>query len=259
MSVSIYPATLHRRNTPSTYTDDLIEERPLALLINQVSFAVFMRTPGDDIDLTYGFLWTERVIEEVDDLAQLTPCLTAPEQRLHATLASGVSLPERGRRGPLSSSCGLCSLEDIQDLQVEISPLTPRHLSPLEVTDYLQRFEAQLSLFHRTGGCHGAALFAPDHTLAFVREDVGRHNAVDKVLGAALRADHLSLTGWVMVVSSRAGYEIVQKAAVAGVSAVITLGAASGLAHRFALKVGLPLWSFARPQRAHQHLPNPSK
>ena len=259
MSSSIYPVTLHRWNDLSTYGDDLIEERPLALLINQVSFAVFMRTPGDDIDLTYGFLWTERVIEEVSDLTQLTPCITAPDERLHATLASGVSLPKRGRRGPLSSSCGLCSLEDIQDVHIETAPLTPRHLSPIEVTDYLQRFETQLSLFHQTGGCHGAALFAPDHTLAFLREDVGRHNAVDKVLGAALRADHLSLTGWVMVVSSRAGYEIVQKAAVAGVSAVITLGAASGLAHRFALRAGLPLWSFARPQRAHQHLPNPKE
>ena len=114
-------------------------------------------------------------------------------------------------------------------------------------------FDELPSLFSLTGGAHVAVLIHPTGDLRYAQSDVGRHNAIDKVVGAAALQGDLDLWGWIMMVSSRAGFEVITKAAAAGVGALITLGAASGAAHRYAQASGLPLYSFTRPHRAHRH------
>ena len=240
----------------SPYHDDLIEERPLSLYVNNQPFSVFMRTPSDtyevDLDLAAGFLWTEGIIDEIDDLARLAPCMDSPD-RIHAQLSSGIQLPTKSRRSYLSSSCGLCSFEHVDSITSHAPKVNKIQLTPDHISEILSRFDGVLPLYKQTGGCHGAALYRPNMTIAYIREDVGRHNAVDKVLGTALRSGDNVLSEWILVVSSRAGFEVVQKAVMAGVSAVITLGAASGMAHRYALSKSLALFSFAKTHQAHRH------
>ena len=253
----IYVASLKDAQGTS-YQDLLAEELPLALLVQGEAYAVFMRTPGADQSLIYGFLFTERIIEDADDVQSLITCQSYPQQRLHLRLESGVRLPIRSRRSFISSSCGLCSLEQI-DFGADASPLAHnphwvmRDLSQAELNHYLTIFDEHPSLFSLTGGAHVAALFDPSGDLRYIHADVGRHNAVDKVVGEAVLQGDRALWGWVLIVSSRAGFEVIAKASAAGVGALITLGAASGAAHRYALASGLPLYSFARPHRVHRH------
>ena len=241
------------------YQDVLAEEQPLALFVQGESYAVFMRTPGADTELIYGFLYTERLIEDIEDIRALVACQSYPQQRVHLTLESGVTLPVRSRRSFISSSCGLCSLEQI-NFGIDAPPLSKnerwirRELTQSQIAEYYEAFDQLPSLFSRTGGAHVAALFHPEGTLTYAQSDVGRHNAIDKVIGHALCQGNLELWGWILMVSSRAGFEVVTKAAVAGVGALITLGAASGAAHRYAIASGLPLYSFTRPHRTHRHL-----
>jgi FdhD protein len=218
-----------------------------------------MRTPGADQALIYGFLLTEQLIEDLDDVGGLVACESYPQQRLHLTLESGVRLPERSRRSFISSSCGLCSLEQL-DFGVDAPSLTDhphwikRELRQEQISDYYRTFNASPSLFSLTGGAHIAALFSPSGDVRYTQADVGRHNAIDKVIGAAALQGDQALWGWVLMVSSRAGFEVIVKAAAAGVGALITLGAASGAAHRYSLASGLPLYSFTRLHRSHRHL-----
>lgn len=281
---ALYQANLYQSKLPDDqiYHDYLIEESPLSLIVNQSPFAIFMRTPQHDLDLVCGFLWSEKIIEEIDDLSYLAACQQHPNQRVHVYLASGIPFKPQSRHSYISSSCGLCSLQDIQDLRheaeeidsstviktnysqldaVDVWQLQHRINSPLrsltqsEISIYLDDFEKNTHWFKQTGACHAAALYTPFSNQAkYVREDVGRHNAVDKVLGAALRNHDTQLYNWVLVVSSRAGFEIIQKAVHVGVGAVITLGAASAMAHRYAVAQHLPLFSFAKRRHAHRHL-----
>jgi FdhD protein len=281
---ALYQAKLYQSKLPhdQIYHDYLIEESPLSLLVNQNPFAIFMRTPQHDLDLVCGFLWSEKIIEEINDLSYLTSCQQLPNQRVHAYLASGIPFKSQSRHSYISSSCGLCSLQDIQDLKYEAGQFSTtvktnnskldevdlwqlqqrmnsslRSLTQSEIAIYLDDFEKNTHWFKQTGACHAAALYSPSSNQAkYVREDVGRHNAVDKVLGAALRNHETQLYSWVLVVSSRAGFEIIQKAVHVGVGAVITLGAASAMAHRYAIAQHLPLFSFAKKRHAHRHISN---
>ena len=287
---ALYTAELYSDPTqsdPSSYTDYLIEESALSLWINQQPAAVFMRTPQHDLDLVCGFLWSEKIIEELDDLSYLNPCWRAPYRKIHAYLADGVWVRPTQRSNYISSSCGLCSLEDVKkpsqhqyphirpnlhtlDLIDRVAPTLDAieqkrqrlriqsdlyALSQKKIACYLADFNRQDSWFSQTGGCHAAALYAPHNMHArYFREDVGRHNAVDKVFGAAFRAQQYDLHNWVLLVSSRAGFEIIQKAVHVGVGAVITLGAASAMAHRYAKQHHLPLFSFTKKSKSHRHL-----
>ena len=279
---ALYQAQLYQngRLNDQTYSDYLIEESALSLFVNQSSFAIFMRTPKHDLDLVCGFLWSEKLIEDFSDLRYLAPCQQFPNQRIHAYLASGIPFKPQNRHSYISSSCGLCSLQSVQDLECDIGEDSTilkandlnldavdlwqrqqrmnsslRSLTQSQIAIYLEDFQHNTHWFKQTGACHAAALYAPSSNQAtYIREDVGRHNAVDKVLGAALRNNDTQLYNWVLVVSSRAGFEIIQKSVHAGVGAVITLGAASAMAHRYAVAQHLPLFSFAKKRHAHRHL-----
>lgn len=238
------------------YREVLTEELPLELCIQGNPHAVFMRTPGHDQDLITGFLRTEGIISSAEDIDTLIPCLSDPSLRIHLTLASGVRAPTTQRHSTITSSCGLCSLTAIEEIRaIHTSSGAKRHatFSQFELDQIIHKLDTVGHLFKLTGGSHGAALFAPDGTFFGSREDVGRHNALDKVIGAALRSEIEDFNGWLLAMSSRAGVEIVAKALRSGVSALITVGAASGGAHRLAQEHGFPLYSFTRLGRCHRH------
>lgn len=222
----------------------VIEEEPLELRVEGVAAAITMRTPGDDLDLAAGFLLTEGVIDGWDDVRALAHISA---NVVDVRLREGVPAA-RARRADralyATSSCGLCGKASLDRL------VRPKDVAPTWVPDAEAVARAGAALgaamprFSATGGCHGAAAFDATGALVVVREDVGRHNAVDKVLGALLRGD-VDARGVALVVSSRAGFEIVQKATAAGVGAVVCLGAATSLAAEAAAHTGLALWGWA--------------
>ncbi len=243
--------------------DVLAVEEPLEIRVDGRSLAVVMRTPGEDLDLAAGFLATEGVIDGPDDLAAMEVCgdpnLAGPGNVVRVRLASGVRLDEgrfeRARRVMhATAGCGLCGKASLEHVFHAAPPLPRRQaLDPGLVVELPGRMRAAQARFAVSGGLHGAALFAADGRLLCVREDVGRHNAVDKVVGAHLRADAFPLEGLVLVTSSRAGFEILQKAAVARVAAVVAVGAASSLAHDLALEANIALYTFVRGGRFNEH------
>lgn len=243
--------------------DALAVEEPLEIRVDGKALAVVMRTPGEDLDLAAGFLWTEGVIDGPDDLAALDHCRDPnrpnPKNVVLAVLAAGVRAGaerfERARREMYAaSSCGLCGKATIDRVFQQAPPLPRRApLDPALVVELPTRLRGVQPRFAATGGLHGAALFTRTGELLVAREDVGRHNAVDKVLGARLRADALPLADCVLAVSGRAGFEIVQKALMAGVPALVAVGAASSLADRLAREAGLDLCTFVRPGGFNRH------
>jgi FdhD protein len=242
-----------------TAPDTLVAEEPLEMRVAGAPLAVTMRTPGDDMDLLAGFLVSEGVIRRRDDLTAMRYCAGTDENGhntynvLDATLAPHVPEVEPSlRRATLTTSaCGLCGKSTIDDVAVA-SP------HPLGTDDTAvdaawvcalpDRLRAAQEVFDRTGGLHAAALFdVAEDTLLVMREDVGRHNAVDKVIGWALREDRLPLRGTLLLVSGRASFELVQKAAVAGIPMLAAISAPSSLAVDLADRVGLTLVGFLRP------------
>lgn len=243
--------------------ESLIVESPLAIEIayprsgHEVRkvLAVTMRTPGDDADLALGFLFAEGLIATKDDVLASTAHAenvrgeSLPTQRLQLRRAPREDL-ERTSRGLLTSSaCGLCgriSLEGLPTrsaLSSSAPALSSDHLSRLPET-----LRATQTLFAETGGSHGAALVDFHGKLVLAREDVGRHNAVDKLLGAALR-QNLSAAQHLLVLSSRASFELLQKAAAFGLPLVVAVGAPSSLAVSLAHDAGITLAGFARDGR----------
>ena len=258
----LYPFPHSSSSSDSTpYTDLLVEEHPLSLFIHRKPYATFLRTPGHDLDLIKGFLWTEGIIEDEDDLQFIHPCSLNPLNRIDVTLESGVALPNSSRSRPITSSCGLCALDEWSPSSQHPLALnnqqrcsTPLLLSERQLNSLYHQLNRSLTLFKQTGGAHGAILF--DHTLRIhaVREDIGRHNALDQILGVLLSLkDRYIDHQWGVILSSRAGYELVSKSLRAKLSALVCLGASSGLAHRAALQANLPLYSFIRPSRGHFH------
>ena len=259
----LYPFPNSSSNYDSeSYTDLLAEEHPLSLFIHRQPYATFMRTPGHDLDLIKGFLWTEGIIEEETDLQFIQPCPLNPLERIDVTLESGIQLPKYSRSRPITSSCGLCALDDFQLSSDhysqkhinEYSCRSPLFLTQIQLNYMYNQLDQKLTLFKQTGGIHGALLF--DHTLKIyaIREDIGRHNALDQVLGVLLSLkDRGFHQQWGVILSSRASFELVSKALKAKLSALVCLGASSGLAHRTASQANLPLYSFIRPSRGHFH------
>ena len=245
--------------------DTLAIEAPLEIRVDGEPLATLMRTPGDDEVLALGFLLSEGLVDGLDDVRGLAHC-TEPAQRepgnvLHVRLAEGVdraAISEAaGRRRLLAgSACGVCGRATIDDLLARLRPLSPRPWPAAESVQARARaLRATQSLFELTGGVHGAALFDRQGALLAAHEDVGRHNAVDKVLGARLRrgtplSEHDDET---LVVSSRAGFEIVQKAVAGRVPVVLTVGAATSLADALARAANVRLFSFVRDAGFNRH------
>ena len=239
--------------------DVLAGEDPLEIRLGNLSFSVTMRTPGDDFDLVAGFLVSEGVIWSADQLVSLRFCAGEDENGVQtfnvveAQLRPDVPRPDTGRNVYTSSSCGICGTDSIESVR-KSSHFSPAS-DPITVDAHvLASLPALLResqrVFEDTGGVHAAGLFRIDDDggvqLLCLREDVGRHNAVDKVVGWALREGLLPLRGTVLQVSGRASFELVQKAALAGIPVLAAVSAPSSLAVELAEASGLTLAGFSR-------------
>jgi FdhD protein len=213
-----------------------------------------MRTPGHDVELAVGFLFGEGIVERADQVSEVRHCPGAGEQRFNVVevrLDPEAVVDERLllRSFFLSSSCGVCgkaSLEAVERRGCVPLPRDGFRVPPGYVSLLPERLGETQELFARTGGLHAAGLLDGDGTLLVAREDVGRHNAVDKVVGERLLAGQLPLARTVLVVSGRASFEIVQKTVAAGVPVLVAVGAPSSLAVDLARRFGLTLVGFAR-------------
>jgi FdhD protein len=238
--------------------DLLAVEEPLEIRIGGQPLTVTMRTPGDDLDLAAGFLFTEGLLAPEIDLRQIRMCdenvadatLEVGDLPSPAELARATDARRKAQRSFLTTSaCGVCGKESIDAIRVRSRyDLTADQVQvPPEVLASLpDRLREAQRVFASTGGLHAAGLFTADGTLAVLREDVGRHNAVDKVIGWALRAGRLPLSGHILMVSGRASFELVQKAAVAGLPVLAAVSAPSSLAADLAEETGMTLVGFLR-------------
>jgi FdhD protein len=231
-------------------------EEPLEVRLHDQPFAVIMRTPGADRELTAGFLLAERVITGADDLGTIAHCTDPgadhPENVVNVTLVNGsAAMLERllaGRRQvTANSSCGVCGRRTIETLANGVTPLrVPWRVPPSIIAALPERLRARQAVFDETGGLHAAGLFSLDGVLRDVAEDVGRHNAVDKIVGRMLMRDALPLADSLLCVSGRTSFEIVQKAIVAGIPLVAAVSAPSSLAIDLAQAFGVTLIGFLR-------------
>jgi FdhD protein len=231
-------------------------EEPLEVRLHGRAFAVIMRTPGADRELAAGFLLSESVIRGPDDLGAVEHCRHPDHPDVHnvvdvylageaARLLDGVL--EQRRNILTSSSCGLCGRVTIDSLRLSASPLEADERIEWTVAAALpERLRKKQAVFDQTGGLHAAALFAMDGTCEAFAEDVGRHNAVDKVIGGMVLDNRVPLAGRALLVSGRASFEIVQKAWLAGVPIVCAISAPSSLAIELAEEAGITLIGFLR-------------
>ena len=237
--------------------DTLVVEEPLEIRVAGRPLVVTMRTPGDDMDLTAGFLVSEGVVSTGPHVRAMRYCAGATDEGVNTYNVLDVELdptvpppdPSLERSFYTTSSCGLCgkaSLDAVRtttsyDVSGDDLVVTPALLSGLP-----DRLREEQRVFDRTGGLHAAGLFDRGGELLVLREDVGRHNAVDKVVGWALRADRLPLSGTVLMVSGRASFELVQKAWMAGIPCLAAVSAPSSLAVDLAVEAGMTLIGFLR-------------
>ena len=237
--------------------DTLAAEEPLEIRVAGRPLTVTMRTPGDDFDLARGFLVSEGVVSADSDIVAIRYCAGATAggantyNVLDVLLDDGVPPPDPSleRNFYTTSSCGLCgkaSLEAVRTISKWRVDRDPLRLNAATIATLPEKLRAAQRVFDRTGGLHAAALFDADGDLLCVREDVGRHNAVDKVIGWALDAGRLPLSGTTLMVSGRASFELAQKAVMAGVPALAAVSAPSSLAVDLAREMGLTLIGFLR-------------
>ena len=252
---------------PTAASDYLAAEEPLEIRLGYEengqrqhrTLAVTMRTPGHDEELTAGFLLTEGIIRRKADLLGVIPCpdVQKPEEAGNVTraeLAAHVALDFQAleRHFYTSSSCGVCGKTSIAAIQTTTCPVLPAAgppVAPAVIHQLPDKLRAAQAGFAQTGGQHAAALFTPAGELLLLREDVGRHNALDKLIGAALLADWLPLHQHLLLVSGRASFELVQKAAAAGIGVLAAVGAPSSLAVQAAREFGMTVLGFVRQER----------
>ena len=235
--------------------DSLAAEEPLEIRIGGVPITVTMRTPGHDLELAAGFLLTEGIIESTDQIAGLHA--VAPENGLKSNVVevelkdTSFDLKSLQRNFFAASSCGICGKASIDAIRARglRSPERDFHVEPEILCRLPDILRSEQAVFSRTGGLHAAALFDVSGQLIELREDIGRHNAVDKLAGWALMQNRLPLSQYVMLVSGRGGFEIVQKALAAGVPVLASVSAPSSLAVKLARELGLTLIGFLRGRR----------
>jgi FdhD protein len=247
-----------RDGAESHRADTLVAEEPLEIRLNGKPLAITMRTPGDDFALAAGFLVSEGVLGRADELANIVYCAGATVDGsntyniVDVRLAPGVAVPDitLERNVYTTSSCGLCGKASLDAVRTQarwpISDSPPVRLEPELLSALPDRLRAHQQVFERTGGLHAAALFTAEGELLDVREDVGRHNAVDKLVGRALQQGLLPLAGKILMVSGRASFELAQKAVMAGIPVLAAVSAPSSLAVDLADEAGLTLVGFLR-------------
>jgi FdhD protein len=242
-------------------SDLLAIEEPLQFCLNGSPLSITMRSPGSDLDLATGFLFTEGIVDDVGQILSMRAESAEDSSddscdRVTIRLKPEVAIdPNRIRRNfYTSSSCGVCG--KLAMGAIEVRPARAmRQSGPQFSADLIYRLPDQLRqtqyAFDRTGGLHAAALFSPEGTLLGLREDVGRHNAVDKLIGFALRDGTIPLRDSLILVSGRAGFELVQKSVMAAIPVLAAVGAPSSLAAETARRFGMTLVGFLRGQRCN--------
>jgi FdhD protein len=241
-----------------SFEDDLVVvEEPLEIRVGGASIAVTMRTPGNDRELAAGFCLTEGIVLSPDEIESIEIC---PEAT-HANIMDVTLAPEAGERNAsrvcdakrqlyLSSSCGLCGRQTIERVFQNIPPISSEFQISRTLLEKLPDGLRQAQpTFNKTGGLHGVALFDTQGNLIVTREDIGRHNAVDKVIGHQALLNRWPISQAGLLVSGRAGFEIIQKAAIAGISVIAAVGAPSSLAVDACVRLDITLVGFLRPGR----------
>src|SRR5690625_2163186 len=260
-----WPVYRYRDGRVSRRTDVLAVEEPLEIRLDCEPLTVTMRTPGSDVELAAGFLFSEGIISEAEDVHTAIHCGgpgTGGQENtynvLDIALAPAPAVAFKSQQTPhsrnfhMTSACGVCGKSSIESLRTKTrfdlrtDPVTLPIETLLQLPDALR---AGQEVFDKTGGLHAAGLFTAAGEPLVIREDIGRHNAVDKVVGWALLNGHMPLRGAVLQVSSRASFEIVQKAAMAAIPIVGAVSAASSLAVELAGDLGLTLAGFMRSSR----------
>ena len=251
------PVSHLRGETATRRADTVVVEEPLEIRVNGSAITVTMRTPGSDFELAQGFLLTEGLIGRRGDIATVRYCAGAGQDGannynvLDVTLAPGVALPDLDitRNFYTTSSCGVCGKASLDAVQLASSHSPgddPSMVPAATLAAMPSQLRSAQKVFATTGGLHGAALFGVDGSVLAVREDVGRHNAVDKVIGWAVESGRVPLAGTVLLVSGRASFELTQKAVMAGVPILAAVSAPSSLAVDLAARSGLTLVAFLR-------------
>ncbi|MEV3988060.1 formate dehydrogenase accessory sulfurtransferase FdhD [Streptomyces sp. NPDC049837] len=247
-----------RDGAVSTRPDTLVAEEPLEIRLNGKPLAITMRTPGDDFALAAGFLVSEGVLGSAQDVRNIVYCAGAKDDGTNTynvvdvQLAPGVAVPDitLERNVYTTSSCGLCGKASLDAVRTTarfpLADTPPVRVDPELLAALPDRLREAQKVFDRTGGLHAAALFSEGGELLDVREDVGRHNAVDKLVGRALREDLLPLDRAILLVSGRASFELAQKAVMAGIPVLAAVSAPSSLAVDLAAGAGLTLVGFLR-------------
>jgi FdhD protein len=243
-------------------TDEVATEEPLEIRVHhrghEHQVAVTMRTPGNDFELAAGFLFSEGLIRARTHISKVSYCASGPPEQLYnqvtVELTDGAPFDpgEMQRNFYTTSSCGVCGKASLDAVRVQSDPIPDGPEVDHEIFNTLpKKLRARQRIFERTGGLHAAGLFDRDGSVRSVREDVGRHNAVDKVIGEQLLAGRVPLANTVLQVSGRASFEIVQKAAVAGIPVVSAVSAPSSLAVDAGERLGVTVVGFVRDGRCN--------
>ncbi len=260
-----------RKRDGTTVSDIVAVEAPLEIRVGGRPLVITMRTPGHDEELAAGFLYAEGVLTSGDQIVSIR---TEPGSGVsdREALAAGkvgsgdrVLVELRGAPDPgavqraqrdfrATAACGVCGKESLEDLDQALPPIAQVECATDLLDDLPERMRPHQTLFEATGGIHAAGLFTLEGELLWVREDIGRHNAVDKVIGRAVLDGATSLADHILVVSGRAGFELVQKALKAAIPVMVSVGAASSLAVDMASAAGMTLYSFVGPGRGNLHM-----
>lgn len=241
----------YREGSTAQTPDELIVEEPLTIRLDDTVVATTMRTPGDDFDLAAGFCHADGLLAGAQIL-RIRYCATSSAVESEFNVVSvetgGIAPTPVPRLGTTSSSCGLCGAEAIETLTARLAPVAPGPQDPEVLLTAAAAMPARQTLFDATGAAHAAGAFGPDGVPLAVREDIGRHNAVDKVVGHMLLQGQIPATGMGLFVSGRASFEMVQKAWAGGFGTVVSVSAPSALAVDTARAAGICLAGFARDQ-----------
>jgi FdhD protein len=232
-------------------TDAVAVEEPMEVRVDNKPAAVIMRTPGDDFALAAGFLYTEGLLNSADDIGVISYCRNTDDPALmnivNVKPVRRISLARLKRNTYSASSCGICGKAALDLIRTRVDPIRSRLVVKADILYRLpETLRASQPIFGRTGGLHAAGVFDEHGQLLFLKEDIGRHNAVDKVVGEALMRGSLPLSRHILLVSGRASFEIMQKAARAGLPIVAAISAPSSLAVDFAREFGMTLAGLLR-------------
>jgi len=258
-SILTIPVQKVEGESSTPFQDLLAVEEPLEIRIGARTVSITMRTPGNDFELAAGFLFTEGILEDSRQIQRIhwSKSDGNPRQASNSVtveLAAGVEVDfERlERHFYTTSSCGVCGKASIEALEMQSCPVLPRDtpkIAPAVIHRLPEVLRSQQAVFEHTGGLHAAALFNTAGELVLLREDIGRHNAVDKLIGAEMLANHTPLDRYVILVSGRASFELVQKALMAGIPILAAVGAPSSLAVETAQRFNMTLLGFVRGGR----------